>query len=357
MTIGIRNASFAYNTYKTSEFMEEKIKGYVAIPIYGNDTVFEEFNDNYLEFYKDTVNKYDGILIETGNYEVELGSGKTLNELYDQDDITINHNYLLFNPIYDLEGKKILPDDLDNEFINVLIPKEKTNKKEKYLENIDSMYSKDVNFILYDSLKSEIYSYNADMSSGDNGKIPEPVVIVVNTEDIDSSYFISWCSQDSYFINPRSNNAYEELLPVLKENGIDKITIKTPNISSRFSENLSHWLSMLKIYVSQTIILSIGLISLIIFSANLYCKNYKDKIAYSLIEGYSLYQCLRKHIIVTIISYILSLIAVLGIGLILGGLMNYWIVLGAFILEIAISYIVCKRYTKANLVEIVKGAE
>ena len=61
-------------------------------------------------------------MIDASNYEYDLISGETPEEAYGQDSITVNINYLDFNPIYDGTGKQITESMLSNSAFNVLIP-------------------------------------------------------------------------------------------------------------------------------------------------------------------------------------------------------------------------------------------
>jgi len=357
MSIAIRNVQIGYNTYEASRFLSEKVEGYVTIPIYNNNASYEGLEDNYLAFYNATVDEYSGVLIDSSNYELDVSSGTTLCELFGQEEIVVNRNYLLLNPIYDSNGEAIILDELIDGQIYVLIPETKMNRMEKYQEFVPAAYSKEANFIFYDGLNTDIYSYNANTGSGSYGLIDQPVIIVVESEDLEGIVALSYCSQGAYFIKPYTSDPYNELLPLIKETGIDAVTPQTPYIISNFDDVLEHQFQMLLLYGTQTLILSIGLACLILFSAKLYCENFRKKIACCLVEGYSLLTCIRPHIIVTIITYVLSLVAVFVVGNIMQVSMNNYILLGAFILETVSAFSVSKKYTKENLSEIVKGAE
>ena len=356
MSIGIRNVQIAYNTYQTSRFITEKVDGYVSFPIFQNNASYAGLEDNYFEFYKATVNEYDGIIINSSNYEVEVGTGKTLCDEFGQEDIVINTNYLTLNPIYDLDGNAIDTSDFVEGALNILIPNSKTDRMEKYTEQAQMGYSKEANFIIYDGENTEVYSYNAATGSGSYGRIDKPIIIVASDDDLEV-FILSYCSQGAYFIKPHTDNPYAELLPILQDVGIDKTTPQTPYLLSNFNEAVSHQLQMLRLYGTQTILLLIGLMCLILFSAKLYCENYRDKIAFCLIEGYSLLSCIRQHIIVMIFSYLLSIAAISFVGNVMHISMNYYLVVGFLLLEAVSAFIMCKKYTTANLCEIVKGAE
>jgi len=357
MSIGVRNVQLAYNTFTTSSFIAEKVGEYVTIPIFENNASSRGLEDNYLAFYNATVDEYNGVLVDAGNYEVDVSTGRTLCELYGQEEITVNTNYLTLNPIFDLDGNTISENDFVAGAINILIPETKIDRMEKYNEFAMIAYSKQANFIIYDAINTNVYSYNATTGSGSYGEIDQPIIVVVNAEDLEGIFVLSYCSYGAYFINPHTNDPYSELLPLLKEVGIDTVTPQTPYILSNFDEVLNQQFQMLLLYGTQTIVLSIGLACLILFSTKLYCENYRNRIACCLIEGYPLSSCIKQHIVVIAISCLITLLAASYVGNAMQVGINYYIVVGASFIELISTFIICKKYTKSKLHEIVKGAE
>ena len=356
MSIAVRNIIISYNTYNTSKFLAEKIDGYVNIPIYENNTSSEGLDDAYSEFYNYTVDRYNGVLINSSNYEYSLISGKTASIKYGQDDIVINENYLEFNPIYQNSDNIITKDMLIENKVNILLPISKENRKEEYCDNIKMWFSEDANFILYDDSITNIYSYNA--RTGNNyGKIESPIIIVANDKVLDAGMLKAYFSKGSYFIKVNGDNPYLELVPLLEKTGLISVTPQTPYISSNFDSVLNQQLKMLILYGSETLILSIGLFFLIIFSAKIYCENYRKKIACCLIEGYNLLKCIDKHLLLIIINYLLCIISAIIIGQIMNVAINLYIPIITFVIEEIVTILLCNRFTKENLYQIQKGAE
>ena len=358
MTIAIRNVKLCYHTYKSAHFMENKIDGYVTIPIYENNASSDELEDNYVEFYKQTVNEFQGVLINAGNYQYDLISGTTMCEEYGQDWITVNENYLIINPVFDSTGKNIVLSDTTKEnIIDVLIPFSKLNEKKEYAELVETGYNAKANFIEYDSKKSKIYSYNAATGNGTYGQIDSPVIIVLKEKNLTGDFILSYCSSDSYFLKTTSDNPYKELEPILEETGIITVTPQTPYIASNYTSELAQQKSMLKLYGFQTIFLSIGIVFLIVFSSMLFCENYRKTIVSKLIEGYSIAECIKNHIIFKIFIYGLSVLGIFAAGIITQVGLNYYIVLGMLISDIGVTIILCSKITKRNVYQIVKGEE
>ena len=96
---------------------------------------------------------------------------------------------------------------------------------------------------------------------------------------------------------------------------------------------------------------------LIIFSAKIYCENYRKKIACCLIEGYNLLKCIDKHLLLIIINYLLCIISAIIIGQIMNVAINLYIPIITFVIEEIVTILLCNRFTKENLYQIQKGAE
>lgn len=357
LSIAVRNAAISYHTMQTSKFLADKMAGYVTVPVNTSNASTQNLAENYEAFYSATVNRYNGILCDASNYEYDLISGRTSAEEFGQTSITVNRNYLDFNPIYDVSGSQIKSTQLSDTRFNILLPVSREQEKESWREFVQNAYGMEVNFIPYDGISSKIYSYNANTGTGDYGALDEPVILVIEEEQIEGIFVLSYCSKGGYFLNVPTENAYAELLPTLQETGIASVTMETPSVSSTFSETINHQRQMLMLYGTQSMVLLIGLICLIIFSSKLYCENYKTKIACCLIDGYSMLCCLRKHLLVTVIYYMVVVAVLQFVSTTTQVSLNYLLLLAAFLGELLITLIVSRKYTKINLYQIVKGSE
>ena len=357
LSIAVRNAAISYHTMQASQFIADKVEGYVTVPVNTSNASTQNLAENYKAFYSATVEQYNGILVDSSNYEYNLISGRTPAEEFDQTSITVNRNYLGFNPIYDMNGMQITDAQLSVSGFNVLLPASREQEKENWSEFVQAAYGMEANFISYDEVASKIYSYNANTGTGDYGALDEPVILVIDEEQIEGIFVLSYCSKGAYFLKVPEENAYAKLLPILQEVGIAPVTLETPSVASTFSETVNHQQQMLILYGTQSAVLLIGLICLIVFSSKLYCENYKSKIACCLIEGYSMLRCIRKHLIVTVIYYAGVVVGLRFISMSMKVSLNYLLLLAAFAGEVTITLIVSREYTKNNLYQIVKGAE
>lgn len=287
--------------------------------------------------------------------DYDLIAGQTIAEQYNQDYAYINRNYLAFNPVYGLDGKQIGDAQLSDAAVNILLPRSKEGRTDEVREKAQLWYSEAANTILYDDKASKVYSYNASTGTGDNGALPSPILIVAEERLLDSAYIESWCSQGAYFLHVPAEDPYAELLPILRETGVDAATISTPTVASTFDKMIQNLSSMLMIFGVQSVVLLIGLFCLILFGAKLYCDNYRDKIACRLIEGYSLLSCIRWHLLLTVLYYAAVVVALQFLKTTI--IFDYSILFGAFSAELLITLLTCGSVARKNLYRIVKGAE
>ena len=363
-SIAIRNAIIALHAYKSTKMLSEKVEGYVTVPIYVNNAALDkEAEDGYLNFYLMTVNSYNGILIDSSNYHYDVLSGQTAHDEFQnevRDYVVVNRNYLSFNPVIDFNGSVInnsmLSDDKDR--INVLVPKERIERKDVYLRLMPLWYNSEANVLLYDGASSNIFSYSAE-ASANNGLIDMPIIIVADEQHLDGYSVSAYISQGAYFIKPKTTSPYTELYPLFKETGISDNTQEVRYVADNFTRAIEHNLSMLRIYGTQTVFLTISLFAMVLFSAKLYCENYRIKIASRMIEGYSLQSCITGHIVLTLFVYGISMSALLILTRVadLGIKSEPMILPCTLLLDLFVTYRLCRRYSTSNLYSIMKGAD
>lgn len=188
-SIAIRNAIIALHAYKSTKINSDKVEGYVTVPIYVNNSALDkEAEDGYLKFYLMTVNSYNGILIDSSNYHYDVLSGQTAHDEFQhevRDYVVVNRNYLAFNPVIDINGSVInnsmLSDDKSR--INILVPKERIERKDVYIRLMPLWYNSEANVLLYDGASSNIFSYSAE-ASANNGLIDMPIIIVADEQHL-----------------------------------------------------------------------------------------------------------------------------------------------------------------------------
>ena len=163
LSVSIRNILITYSVYSTAKNLSEKVSGYMTIPIYVNNaSLNKEAEKGYLQFYIKSVSMYDGILINSSNYYYDVTTGQTIREQFpneNRDYITVNRNYIHFNPILLPNGEVLDESTLSDNTINVLIPQEKTERIDVYREWAQVAYSCVPNILIYSGQHSKIHAY------------------------------------------------------------------------------------------------------------------------------------------------------------------------------------------------------
>ncbi|MDR2504560.1 MAG: hypothetical protein LBD16_00490 [Oscillospiraceae bacterium] len=289
ITMAVSNAIDLYRTDKTLGAIEPKTDGYVQLPFSASivDVSVINVNELYtgaLEFYKLTVDEYSGVLIDVMNYE-NAGYKKTLFEEYGQNWITVNHNYLEFNPVYLSDGVQITVDMLNNrqDIFNLLIPKSLEYDIYNIKSNYQDMYgamgltTEQINAVVYDDAISDIYTYTVWVVNSENGKIESPVIEIWNEKYLGNqtgNYF-----GDRYFLKIENPNPLETLRPLLTACGLENIIINTPAVADAFNAKMRAISQRLTIVsVASFVSLAAFLISLLWWT-RIFCKANREKIS------------------------------------------------------------------------------
>lgn len=358
LSLGINVIRLVIDNTNTAREIQERVAHYVTVPIYENNASARELDDNYLEFYKLTVEKLNGILIDAGYYRQDEWTGRTQSEEDDLPFITINDNYLNINPILTNTGKPISSSMFDKEKQNVLIPLTKLDDKKKYEEIISTWFSKPLVFIEYDGKASQIYSFNPGVGSDSLGRIDQPIIIIFDIDSENAGGFIkSYVSQRSYLLKVSTQNPYEELLPYIDQAGIGSVSPRTPYVMEGFQEFVSFQENSLYLYLSQSALFLIGILSLIIFSTHIFFENNNRQIACSLIEGSTLADVMRQHLFFSLISFVLIVGLLFGATQITTVTVNHNLLLAVLTAELIVTFIIGKNYAARNVALIMKGEQ
>lgn len=357
LSIAARNAMLAGNTSRTFRTLSEQVSDYVTVPMYNLNKSIDGMQAQYVELYKRTVDRNHGILIDTGNYEVQLENGLTLAEEFGQDTAIINENFLGFNPIYQEDGTQITAETLASDgTLNILIPLNKKDKEAEVTEKLGYGYKTECTVHYYDPEKTTVYSYNASAMKSPTGEVPDPIMIVGNESVINDVFIYTFISNGYYFFKANTDDPTAEFMPLLQELGISETTMKLTPKSETFKEALEHWYSMLKLYATQSALLLIGFLMLICFTSKLYCENYKNRISVQLMNGASLAYCLRRHLLFVLISYIICFgLVILSKGF--GISVNNGILIGMIAAELIAIFASSRKFINTKLSEILKGAD
>lgn len=355
MSISIQNIYLNYLTYENYKNQQEKISGYLTIPVYANNRSIDGLEANYLELYKRIEGKYEGVLVYARNFYYDAVSDNTLAEEFNQYDVVINENYLKINPIYDESGREITEIDLDKEKINIIVPLSNKEAAMEYKEQMINSYKDDVNVLYYDDVKTKIYSYNSRALKNKEGLIEDAFLIVGNEKVIDESFIYSYITSGSFFFKLDTADSEMEIMSWIKELDLIDTTPCLFTIEENFSEVLSDVKEGLKYYGTQALVLMLSIIATIIFNTRLYCSIFQKKISVCILDGMPIIKCIKGHLIVSLISYAITYIVGMNIINESIAVKPLTIIIMA-VVELLVIKIYAKKCVSANMNEMLKGA-
>ncbi|MEE0930307.1 MAG: DUF1430 domain-containing protein, partial [Acutalibacteraceae bacterium] len=302
------NLNEIYKLSVQAKNISDKVSSYVTMPLHEIYTTVDEqqASDRYLKLYDETNSNNNGVMIYARNYWLD-SDGMCLAETYEQDNITINENYLKINPIYNADDELIINSDFDDSKFNILIPECKVDREEQIkdflCESLDNLIKDDINVIIYKN-DNPINTFNSNVNNSDFGTIKNPIIYLYSHKYL-SYKLVSAFSGGEYFVETTSDNPYEELYPVIKENGLEDFIPETPYISSTFSDTISFYKKAIISDVFEMIIYLLGLVVLIYQFCRLYCESFKERISVKMLYGYEFINIHKIYLIASVIIYIL----------------------------------------------------
>lgn len=337
-----------YSLNKINTQISSNLKNYVTLPINNSnisitDSNQLEFNSNLQKFYNETVNKFDGILIDTRKYR-NINSTLSFQNKY----ITINENYLNINPIHDVNGNIINSDNLSKNNFNILVPE---NKNENEIKEI---YSKQlnidpntINIIKY--LNGEkINSFSPYVNLDNNGLIIDPIIFIYNS-DILTNQMLNYISGGYYILKINNENPYNYIQPILSQYKLDSVILESPYIYNVFDKNIQNIKIDLIENTAKLIIYIIGLFVLIIYNSKIYFSTYSQEISYKKLNGYGFIQTYNIVFILQLSETIIFLLLRNHFSI------NFFTILIIEIIQLFIFYIYARIYQSKNILNVMKG--
>lgn len=364
LSIALTFASYNYNIEKRYIRQAEVTKGYAQFTLSSEtgDMFSEEGYEATIErckkLYNSTVDELNGVIIYAENYGNIGLSNTTVAESSSAGYITVNKNYLSFNPLYDINGKLITEQNIKPDKYNFLV-------SDKYGQSIpDVVYmlcdednstniSNNINIIYYKA-DQDINTMTAEVGLNSNGKINNPVIEIYDVNRDEYGNIQAYMAMH-YFVKTITDNPYNELLPYIKDVGLDNIITDTPLVSESFLTSQAMFKELTISYTVQALLYFIGLVILTVFSIKNYFLIFKNHISVKKMSGFSL---------VSIHKLYFVLLSGLNIIVLSYGLFEKYINMGAFnlsvfvgmiILDIVSFIMIALTYTRKNILEILKG--
>lgn len=358
LTSLLSSAVTAYKTYRTTKSSVKSIEDYSATELntFREDPITEneKFSPRFLDFYNRMHDEY-GLIIANLEYideEYPGGSPLILNTG------VVNDNYIDFTKdVYAPDGSKITSADLKSGFYNFLVP-------ENYDTSIHSSYFADIypadkiNYIRY-SADSRFFTFHNETCVDDNGYCSNVILEVFDPElshENDScktftAFMSSYYSNSMFFRYDRNSEltAYEQILPILTETGIDAVTVTSVPVSTQFIKSLITLRNNMIYFIIQSVIFICSFLILLVYSTELYYQNNSKDIALKNISGYSFIEIFGTRIILK--TFLLPVMILAGIFLKISPV----VAAGCTVFEIVIFYFLIISSSNKNIVNTLKG--
>ncbi|GAF66769.1 hypothetical protein BTS2_3673 [Bacillus sp. TS-2] len=296
-------------------------------------------NDQLLHLYNELVINEEAFLINTENF-TDVSYRSDFQYLYEFNyeegappvlpngrSITIDRNYLKFNPIYTNDGIPIKEENLNgsDDTLNILIPEKYKDieevLKQAYLENfymykvkVDNIYNRatntEINKTEIDSLSINFiyvennqfyFTYDSDIV--DHNKthfIKDPVAIVLDGE-YEASTIAAFMTTNVYFHNDSQGEAFNVIQPLLQKTNTNSYVNEVVSVYQERSEEI-RWMKteLLNLIIGLVITLILMVVFLFIYTWSYFQQN-AYPITLQFLFGYSY---LRRHwyMILSVIS-------------------------------------------------------
>lgn len=336
----INQVIVSYNIYERYKASAIDLKDYVVFPINTsnvdiNDKNQIEYNEKFTKFYQDTVEQYDGILIDTRNYKSVRGE-VNLAESSGQISITVNSNYLLKAKIYDTSSQVVGDNNLTKGKLNILLPESMTTKE--FFEKHNTYY------VTEDSSEFTFYRMNSvfptySRFSGEHGEIKDPIVYVYNSEYMEN-LMLNYISGEYYMVKCTADNPYEVFKPYLEKYDLENVVPDTPYIINTFTAELAGIRMGLIEYIGTVIIYILGFVTVLIYVFWDYTIIHCKSIAIHYISGYSRIQIYKNllfiHAFFSWILYVFSIKNDIESSIIISCIIVMWVLLMMLIKRVRI---------------------
>lgn len=216
----------------------------------------------------------------------------------------INDNYLdTFDTVCGADGKPIHSDQIVKGKRNLLAPLD--FDIDKYFEKFIYLRREDFNFILYDAAKSKFFTFSNEIEGGYaySGEIPI-VAYIEDAEQYQEEEFVlgrmggvkTMISQSVCLYDTESElSPYEQILPLLQENGLDACFGPAIAVKQKFLRNIKFYQNRIIYQTIAALMILLAFTVLAFNSTALYYRVYNKEIAVKLISGYSFMDLFSLH--------------------------------------------------------------
>lgn len=350
------------------------------------DRVVERnLNDKFVDFYNSLAEEHQGFIINAINFAVidydDRGQPIYQHYLNSQGmdavlarNLEIDKHYLNVNPVYDINGKNVISQLVDDSYtMNVLVPERLRDFEEAIRTywteefhfqavTIYNMYNEAIGAplrgnsiddfkvnIIYIKSGSEFFTF--DGMVGDNrSAVVDPIAAIIH-DAFDPSVMGALTTSSLYFIDNSDGQAFTNIQPLLRKYGITVIN----NVVSVFGESETqltylYW----RLFEQIMMLVIVAILSFAIFVLFIYMNFsiYSHKISIKYLLGYSYISSNAKLIVFSALS---SLVASSLAFAVSGNLRMFLIMPVVVLLDWMVMYILSQYLTKVNVAKTLKG--
>lgn len=310
-------------------------------------------------------------------YYSKLRSPEEMKKCFDS--MYVNAEYLKHNAVYDLNGERISLDSEYGDHLTVLIPEKYREDESKLCDMINEWYESQIGVERYLSNKANkyipqeldlkniekvyikngqnLFTYDVDKMSAN-----EPILFVVNSDNVSKDLFLTLFVTNSVYIDPEvTDNEKAHLQDHLKECDLSQEVLSIESVSHKYNFRLHEIEEIMKTVSIIFAILLISIVALIFFIVVNYSERNKLIIAVKKLHGYSFIGRHYNYFVKNMCMYTITctLLATLKqvLGDCVGNYLSFVLILtvSLYILDSIMSTIFIKMTEKKKIYDITKG--
>ncbi len=211
----------------------------------------------------------------------------------------------------------------------------------------------DLHMIVYKENET-INSFNAMTGQTTLGHLDNPDIVIYDSE-IMTEEMLPGMSNYYYLLKVNTDDPYSELLPYLKQAGIEDVVLETPFVENTFSNVISTYVQDFVYQLAFSMVYLISSVILSIFMAKIYIENNKEKIAIEKLCGVSFFDIYKKYIILLIGIILFLTVACIIMKIYFSMIIEPICLLLIIILDLVVFFITEKRVNRKNILSVLKG--
>ena len=352
-----------YHTIQTTisiqKNMSETFSGYYHFLSNSNLNITsqEDLETLYHNFYIAMSKSYDPVLMDANNASSLFQTTKKELDEYNEhiknyniinNRITVNTTYLDVNPVYTIDNKKVNYDDFPENQLVLLIPSDLDEKivKECYKSTAEfEGYESNNIYIIKYAPDQRFYYFSTDIQSENPGYFKNTVIIV----ERNFLHPLGWFAKGDIIFKAKSDDFYNEVLPIMNECNISKYIAGTVSVSGEIQTALKYDMNMMILYIAVLVSSIILLCCVLLYECIVYYKNNQKRITVKKMNGFSFLETNYVHLIVRFVFYIL-----VGTYFVLVGCSS-WFGLIIILLDFGCFYFVLESRTAKYAATVLKG--